>query len=62
MKKILSVVICITVMSVMSACGTDNTASPKDMGVGTTSVDSVMAEQIAKEDDNAVVSTDDSHS
>ena len=59
MKKILSVVICITVMSVMSACGTDNTASPKDMGVGTTSVDSVMAEQIAKEDDNAVVSTDD---
>ena len=50
MKKILSVVICITVMSVMSACGTDNTASPKDMGVGTTSVDSVMADQIAKED------------
>ena len=50
MKKIISIVLCITVMSITSGCGADASASRKDTGTNTSSVESVLKEQMAKED------------
>ena len=50
MKKLISVLLCITVMSVLAACGANTSTAKRDTGSQPTSVESVMADQMAKED------------